>query len=271
LEIAFILMKRTTILVMLVIACLLAVAVGVWVWDTHRVKPLGTKRVDLGNGVTMDFVWIPPGEFMMGSPTNEVERGSDETQHRVKISQGFWMGKFEVTQKQYQAVMGTNPSEFDLGGNYPVDTVSWEDAVAFCAKVKERTGVEMRLPTEAEWEYACRAGTTTAYYTGDMEADLARAGCFDGNSERGIKIWKWDRRRHEPRSVGSFVANAWGLYDMHGNMWEWCGDGTENGANRALRGGSWSNFARNCRSAVRYDDRPTYRYVSIGFRCVLSR
>jgi formylglycine-generating enzyme required for sulfatase activity len=267
------------------VCLLIAVGVGIWVWDAQRVKPLGTKRVDLGNGVTMDFVWIPPGEFMMGSPTHEVGRLDNETQHRVTITKGFWMGKYEVTQKQYTAVMGTNPSHFDRGGSYPVDSVSWEDAVAFCAKVKERTGLELRLPTEAEWEYACRAGTTTAYYTGDTESDLARAGCFAGNSERGIKIWKWDRRRWEPRSVGWFEPNRWGVYDMHGNAWEWCADwygayptgmvldplGTENGEYRVLRGGSWLNNAQLCRSAHRNYADPSYRDLSHGFRCVLSR
>jgi len=267
------------------IGLLLAVAVGVWLWDANRVKPLGTKRVDLGNGVTMDFVWIPPGEFMMGSPTNEVERSDNETQHRVTITKGFWMGKFEVTQKQYTAVMGMNPSKYDLGGSYPVDTVSWDDAVAFCVKVKERTGLALRLPTEAEWEYACRAGTITAYSTGDAEADLARAGCFDGNSERGFKIWKWDRRRNEPRAVGRFEPNAWGVYDMHGNVWEWCADwygdyptatvadswGPGEGEYRVLRGGSWIDDAQDCRSASRLSNNPTSCYHYSGFRCVLSR
>jgi formylglycine-generating enzyme required for sulfatase activity len=222
---------------------------------------------------------------MMGSSTNEVGRESNETQHRVKITKGFWMGKYEVTQKQYRAVMGTNPSHFDRGGSYPVDSVSWEDAVAFCAKVKERTGLELRLPTEAEWEYACRAGTTTAYYTGDTGRDLARAGCFDGNAERGFKIWKWDRRRQEPRSVGWFEPNAWGLYDMHGNVWEWCADGyraystetevdpvgPETGSNRVVRGGSWRYDAQFCRSARRVSLFPSDRVSLSGFRCVLSR
>jgi formylglycine-generating enzyme required for sulfatase activity len=181
--------------------------------------------------------------------------------------------------------MGTNPSHFDRGGSYPVDSVSWEDAVAFCAKVKERTGLELRLPTEAEWEYACRAGTTTAYYTGDTEAELARAGCFAGNSERGIKIWKWDRRRWEPRSVGWFEPNRWGLYDMHGNMWEWCADwygkyptgmvvdplGPANGSLRVLRGGSWDSNAQYCRSANRVSFDPASPGLNVGFRCVLSR
>jgi formylglycine-generating enzyme required for sulfatase activity len=280
-------MKRLTQRTWFLVAGMAVVAaLGAWGWKTsHQVKPLDTKRVDLGNGVMMDFVWIPPGEFMMGSPTNEVGRDENETQHRVKITKGFWMGKYEVTQKQYTAVVGTNPSEFNLGGNYPVGNVSWDDAVAFCTKVKERTGLELRLPTEAEWEYACRAGTTTVYYTGDTEADLARAGCFGGNSERGFKIWKWDRRRREPRAVGSFVPNAWGLYDMHGNMWEWCADwygeyptgivvdplGPENGQSRVQRGGSWSFYAQYCRSAsrVRYD--PSSRSFNDGFRCVLVR
>jgi formylglycine-generating enzyme required for sulfatase activity len=267
------------------IGMLLAVVIGVWVWDVNRVKPLGTKRVDLGNGVTMDFVWIPPGEFIMGSPTNEVGREVNETQHRVKITKGFWMGKYEVTQKQYAAVMGTNPSVYDLGGSYPVDNVSWDDAVAFCAKMKARTGLELRLPTGSEWEYACRAGTTTAYYTGDTEADLARSGCFDRNAWRGIKIWKWGRKRFEPRRVGCFEPNAWGVYDMHGNIYEWCADwygeyptgtvadpmGPETGEFRVVRGGSWRFDAQFCRSANSSINDPSARDTVFGFRCALSR
>jgi formylglycine-generating enzyme required for sulfatase activity len=280
-------MKRMTKRTWMLVAGMVIVAVAVaWAWmATHPRNTDTFRRVDLGNGVTMDFVWIPAGDFMMGSPTNEVGHSDDETLHQVKIAKGFWMGKYEVTQKQYAAVMGTNPSQFDLGGSYPVDTVSWDDAVAFCTKVKERAGLEMRLPTEAEWEYACRAGTTTAYYTGDTKADLARAGCFNGNAERGIKIWKWDRRRQEPRSVGWHQPNAWGLYDMHGNMWEWCADwygpydvgmvenptGPVTGNVRVLRGGSWDFLARCCRSAYRYWYDPSFRDHYDGFRCVLVR
>jgi formylglycine-generating enzyme required for sulfatase activity len=229
-----------------------------------------TPAISLGAGVTMEMVPVPPGSYLMGSPEAEAGRDNDETpRHQVTISRPFYIGKYEVTQAQWVCVMGSNPSWFK-GEDLPVENVSWNDCLEFCRKLTEReraagrlpAGVVYRLPTEAEWEYACRAGTTTRYYTGDSESDLARAGWFDGNS---------GDRTHP---VGQKVANAFGLYDMHGNVWEWCQDwygsyitddatdpgGPQRGSLRVLRGGSWSNNASYC---------PAFADSSLGFRLVL--
>jgi formylglycine-generating enzyme required for sulfatase activity len=214
-----------------------------------------TKTLDLGRGAKLELVWIPPGEFMMGE---------DSTAHRVKLTKGFWMGKYEVTQEQYEAVVGSNPSYFK-GANNPVEQVSWHDAVAFCNKVGGR------LPTEAEWEYACRAGTTTKYHSGDTDSDLARVAWYDGNSG------------NTTHAVGGKQANAWGLHDMHGNVWEWCADwygdypkgdvtdpvGPSSGSRRVLRGGSWLNTASYCRSAHRGRTYPSNCNYYCGVRVVV--
>ena len=228
--------------------------------------------VDLGGGVEMEFVWIPPGTFMMGSPASEKGRGADEGPVRkVTISKGFWMGKYEVTQEEWEAVMGNNPSHFK-GGRHPVETVSWNDATAFCRALSQKTGKAVRLPTEAEWEYACRAGTTTVYHSGDDEKDLAKAGWDKGNS---------GGRTHP---VGKKEPNAWGLHDMHGNVWEWCADrdgkypsgpvtdptGANTGTCRVFRGGSWCSYAFCCRAAFRNSYYPDGVYNSIGFRVARS-
>jgi formylglycine-generating enzyme required for sulfatase activity len=164
------------------------------------------------------------------------------------------MGVYPVMQAQWLAVMGSNPSYFK-GTDRPVDSVSWENCVVFC----ERLGQRFRLPTEAEWEYACRAGTSTAYYTGDGLDALKRAGwcSYDGTLGSGM----------ETRPVGQFEPNAWGLYDMTGNVWEWCLD--KRGDYRVLRGGSWCGTPRNGRSADKVLDRADYRYSHIGFRILL--
>jgi formylglycine-generating enzyme required for sulfatase activity len=172
----------------------------------------------------------------------------------------FSMGVYEVTQQQYEAVMGSNPSEFK-GANNPVENVSWDDAVAYCAKLSSlpaelAAGRVYRLPTEAEWEYACRAGTTTEYSFGDNEQDLGKYAWFETNS--GSK----------PHAVGEKLPNGWGLYDMHGNVWEWCSDAE--GSFRVLRGGSWFYGAAYCRSAYRRTNVPTFRHANIGFRLALS-
>ncbi len=182
----------------------------------------------------------------------------------VKIpGKNYAFGKYEVTQKQYEAVMKNNPSRFK-GENLPVENVSWNDAVEYCKKLtaQERAlgrisvNQEYRLPTSDEWDHACRAGTTTKYYTGDAEVDLARAGWYDGNS---------DRKTHP---VGQKVPNAFWLYDMHGNVWEWIS--TPYGSRRVRRGGSWRNHAYDCESSIWYSDSPGHRSYGLGIRVVLS-
>jgi formylglycine-generating enzyme required for sulfatase activity len=228
---------------------------------------------DLGNGVTLEMAVIPGGIFMMGSPENEEGRHDKESpQHQVTVP-SFFMGKYPVTQAQYQAIMGTNPSRFK-GSNRPVQSADWNNAVAFCEKLSQRTGKNYRLPSEAEWEYACRAGTTTPFHFGEMiTTDLAN---YNGNYK-------------ETTEVGSFgVANNFGLYDMHGNVWEWCQDSwhssykgaptdgsawldTEENTNlKLLRGGSWGYYPAYCRSAYRYNLNLDDLNVAFGFRVVCS-
>ncbi|WP_349247218.1 formylglycine-generating enzyme family protein [Anaerobaca lacustris] len=214
------------------------------------------------------MVFIPPGEFVMGSPSTEPGRYRGEgPQHCVTLTKGFYLGVYEITQSQWRAVMGDNPSHFQ-GDDLPVENVSWEDAVAFCRKLSEQEGVEYRLPTEAEWEYACRAGSSTRYHSGDSDSDLGDYAWYHANSNR----------RTQP--VGRKKPNAWGLHDMHGNVWEWCQDryvayprhsvtdplGVASGADRAFRGGSWQSIARDCRSACRLWITLGYRDNAMGFR-----
>ncbi|GCL40902.1 bifunctional serine/threonine-protein kinase/formylglycine-generating enzyme family protein [Dolichospermum planctonicum] len=236
---------------------------------------------DLGNGVTLEMVEIPGGTFIMGSPENEAGRYSDEgPQHQVTVP-AFFMAKYELTQAQYQAIMGSNPSAFK-GNNRPVERVSWNDAVTFCEKLSQKTQKYYRLPSEAEWEYGCRAGTTTPFYFGEsITADLVN---YDGNYTYGSA--SKGQYRQQTADVGSFPPNAFGLYDMHGNVWEWClddyidnynatpKDGSaltrRSGYNKLLRGGSWFNNPAVCRSAYRYNDNLVYSNYGIGFRVVCS-
>ncbi len=211
----------------------------------------------------MKFAWIPPGTFLMGG--NAVE---DNPQHRVTISKGFWMGIFPVTQAQWQAVMGYNPSHFP-GPDRPVETVSWDDCQEFCQKLAELTVKPIRLPTEAEWEYACRAGTTSEYFSGNGEDALRKVGWYSPNNKEQTHL------------VGETkVANAWGLFDVHGNVWEWCQDyygqltsdntndpfNLKNGDARVFRGGSWCSDAANCRAAFRNGHAPSRRFGNVGLR-----
>jgi len=232
------------------------------------------------------MVRINGGTFTMGSPANEPDRRDNEVQHPVTVS-SFYMGKYEVTQKEYQEVMGTNPSQFK-GDNLPVENVSWFDAVEYCNKRSQQEGLTpaytingtnvtwnrnangYRLPTEAEWEYTCRAGTTTAYNTGASITD--NTGWYSANSG------------DTTHPVGQKPANAWGLYDMHGNVWKWCWDwfgnyasgaqtdpvGASSGSDRVRRGGSWGNTAQYARSAYRNYNSPAFWSGYLGFRVALN-
>ena len=243
----------------------------------------------------MKLAYIPPGEFMMGSrdSAEEVARkvGEDiepksfkdeHPQHRVKITKGFYMGTTEVTQLQYEKVMNDNPSYFK-GYNNPVEAVAWQDAVEFCRRLSEKEGETYRLPTEAEWEYACRAGSTTPFCTGETispnQANYLGTYVY-GNGNKGI----W---RVKTTPVGSFSRNNFGLYDMHGNVQEWCQDrydgsyyaaspvpnpqGPSSGMYRVLRGGYWYAPPWNCRSAARYSIKNHSRSIyQGGFRVILE-
>jgi len=228
----------------------------------QEVKPGKTGVINLGNDVKLEMLLIPAGKFKMGSPESEKGRDADETQHEVTLTKPYYMGKYEVTQEQWEAVMGNNRSS-TKGAKFPVTDVSWEDCQEFIKKVNENTKGGYRLPTEAEWEYACRAGTTTAYSYGDR---LTRSDAnIDGDS---IK------------AVGNYKSNAFGLYDMHGNVWEWCEDwhgdypdgaiidpkGPATGRHRVLRGGSFLTCASRARSSYRSGISPSSRYFTVGFR-----
>ncbi|MGB8701212.1 MAG: SUMF1/EgtB/PvdO family nonheme iron enzyme [Thermosynechococcaceae cyanobacterium] len=229
-------------------------------------------RESLSNGITLDLVKIPGGTLQMGS--NEHER--EQPIHAVKVPP-FWLGKFPVTQEQYEAVMGTNPSNFK-GAKRPVEKVSWYDAVEFCQHLSKKSGNQYRLPSEAEWEYACRAGTQTPFYFGEtLTSDLANYGGTESyaNGPKG-------EYRGETTEVGIFPPNGFGLYDMHGNVFEWCADhwhenyqgapadgsawlSENDNDNRLLRGGSWINSPWGCRSAYRIYDTPDARFNHSGF------
>ena len=219
--------------------------------------------------VYLEMAVIPGGTFMMGSPENEEGRCDDESpQHQVTVP-SFFMGKYPVTQAQYQAIMGTNPSYFK-GSNRPVECVSLYDAVVFCEKLSQKTGKTYRLPSEAEWEYACRAGTTTPFHFGEtITTDLANYnGNFTyehyGQTPKGVD-------RKQTTEVGSFgVANNFGLYDMHGNVWEWLHIEENIDWIHWVRGGSWYNNPVYCRSASRDSTYPYSNYYSVGFRVVCS-
>ena len=230
-----------------------------------------TKTFTLPGGVVMEMIYVAPGSFTMGSPGTEEDHEDDETQHGVTLTKGYWLGKYEVTQRQWESVMGYNPSRFK-GWNRPVENVSWKDCQRFIDKVdaaaRQQFGGGARLPTEAEWEYACRAGTTTAYSWGSaLNGD--RANC-DGNYPCGTAVK--GRNRYETADVGSYSPNDWGVYDMHGNVYEWCSDwyGSYGGVYRVLRGGSWNSRARRCRSAHRDGNDPGSRRFYNGFRLCCS-
>ena len=220
--------------------------------------------------LSMEMLWVKPGTFEMGSPLSEKHRRDDETRHTVTLTQGFYLGKHEVKQTHWEKVMGSNPSHFK-GGDRPVESVSWTDVTSFCYKLTELerkagrlpAGMAYQLPTEAQWEYACRAGTTTAYSFGDeLTSDQAN-----------IRV-----AHDETTDVGQYPANPWGFHDMHGNVTEWCADWygyttdavrDPVGSGRVRRGGSWDFTAPDARSAYRRRHAPAFRHHILGFRLSL--
>ena len=232
-----------------------------------EVPPERSMLVEIGNGVKVAMVLVPAGTFAMG----EDKGGTDYPMHRVTISKPFWLGKYEVTHKQWAAVMGSYPSEFDGNVERPANEVSWADCQAFIRKLNALTRMHFRLPTEAEWEYACRAGTSDAF-----AGELSQIAWTRENTALSGQVL--------PLPVGLKKPNSWGLHDMHGNVWEWCEDrydenyyqrsperdppGPANGPARVLRGGCWLSFQQYCGSAYRYSLPPTDRVPIVGFRLV---
>ncbi len=231
-----------------------------------------SEHKTINNSIGMEFVLITAGEFDMGSPSNELGRTDESPVHHVKISKAFYMGKYEVTQKQWRDVMGSSPSYFK-GDNLPVESVSWNEVQEFIKKLNQKEGSnKYRLPSEAEWEYAARAGTTTRYSFGEDASKLGDYAWYDANS--GSK----------PHDVGQKKPNPWGLYDMYGNVWEWMHDIYHNnysgapidgsswesgvGSSRVVRGGYWRLIAKYCDSADRGPNDPSNRLGYLGFRLV---
>jgi formylglycine-generating enzyme required for sulfatase activity len=227
-------------------------------------------------GVIQRFRWLQPGKFLMGSPQSEKERSDDEVQHEVTLSQGFWLADTACTQTLWQAVMGNNPASFSDDPRNPVERVSWNDTQGFIQKLNEAvSGLKAKLPTEAQWEYACRAGTTTPFSFG--ENITSEQVNYDGNYPNA-------GGKKETVPVKSLPANPWGLYEMHGNVWEWCQDwygsypaepvrnpeGSQTGVERVVRGGSWGYDGGYVRSAIRSGYDPADRYDHLGFRLALG-
>jgi formylglycine-generating enzyme required for sulfatase activity len=284
---------------------------GEWGQDRFGVYLAFTLEPERGEPVTQRLRWIPPGRFLMGSPEDET-RGlaKDESEtarfeaehprHPVLITEGFWLFETACTQALWQAVMGENPSRFH-SPDRPVEQVSWHDVQAFLTRINARIpGLDLRLPTEAQWEHACRADTDTALYTGPVRIvgrnnapALDPIAWYGGNSgvdydlEEAHDSSGWPEKQYPHTRAGTRPVklkqpNPWGLYDMLGNVWEWCADGERRydaqamvdpvgpggaGAGRVLRGGSWDDGARDCRSACRDHSLPDFRYDYLGFRC----
>ncbi len=284
--------------------------VGYWTWRLTEgsscpapglptaagAQPAQGAAKEITNSIGMKLVLIPAGKFQMGSPVTEAERDPEELRHEVVIARPFYLGAHEVTQGQWQRVLGKNPAHFKAnpgGADYPVEQVRWPEAVGYCKRLSElaaerQAGRTYRLPTEAEWEYACRAGTATVFHFGDALSTQANCnGLYPyGGAARGPYLQKTAK-------VGSYAPNAWGLYDMHGNVAEWCADfydpdyyknspkedpkGPEKGVLstgyvneffRVVRGGCWLDEARGCRAAYRFRMQPSEPYRLVGFRVV---
>ncbi len=280
--------------VVVVVAASLAGGIG-WYCHLGAEQPKDEVKV-VTNSIGMMLVPIPPGKFVMGSPEKELHRNSDEVSHEVTITRPFHMGIYEVTQQQYEVVMGANPSFFAKSGGgkqrvnrkdtaqHPVERVSWNDAVAFCKKLSAKEGKTYRLPTEAEWEYACRAGANTVFHAGnDFNSNLANI--------NGLVYSSYGKEEAGPfyRATvpcGEYKENKFRLFDMHGNVQEWCSDwyagdyykkspkddppGPAEGTERVLRGGAWPSSAKACRSAGRNHLPPDEKSYTTGFRVVLE-
>ena len=289
-----------------------------------RFLNVASKTFTLSDGVELKLIRIPNGRFLMGSPTEEFGRESDERQHWVTLSHDFYLGETEITQGQWKAIMRgklakqdkkdlTNPSYFQ-SDDRPVEQVSWNDAMQFCEELNKRFSQQLNgkwkftLPTEAQWEYACRAGTTTSLNNGENmiiigknnSPNLDGLGWYGGNCgqnfelSNGYDISGWSEKQYSDSRGGTHPVrrkrkNDFGLYDMHGNVWEWCLDSCNwnsgvvtdtysgeqkdpvcsTGSYRVIRGGSWSNYAQDCRSANRYNYDPASRHSGVGFRVAL--
>jgi formylglycine-generating enzyme required for sulfatase activity len=247
-------------------------------WGTLPVSVSGNLPGTYTNSLGMTFILLPAGTFTMGSPSDEPGRFSNEgPQHQVTLTQSFYMQQTEVTQAQWEAVMGSNPSSFSGCPSCPVEEVSWDDVQTYISYMNVRGEGTYNLPTEAQWEYAERAGSTTAFYNGGI---TETGSGYDPNLD--AIGWYSYNSGSETHPVAQKTPNAWGLYDMSGNVYEWCQDwysgsyydsspstdpaGPSSGSSRVLRGGSWIYYARSCRSAYRINYGPGNRYKSIGFR-----
>jgi formylglycine-generating enzyme required for sulfatase activity len=256
-------------------ACCLALVTSLVAVTGHFAVPAQQQEQPkpFTSSMGMKFAWIPPGTFLMGSPKEEAGRDEKEVQHRVTLTKGFYLGVTTVTQEQWNALMTENPSRYKREKNLPVENVTWDECREFLKKMGDKDGQAYRLPTEAEWEYACRAGAKGLYCYGD---DLKMLGRY---------AWYADNAEERPHSVAQKKLNRWGLHDMHGNVWEWCADwygdyprqgvadpqGPEKGTNRVLRGGSFYSPAVFVRSAIRGSFDPAKRGRNIGFRAVKCR
>ena len=284
-------MNRKNIIVAVVVLCVTAAAVLYFTshggrGGSHRQagnRPRETITVDLGGGVKMEFMSMPAGRFMMGAAPGEDGAYADESpQHAVIIDKDVWLGKYEVTQAQWQRVMGNNPSTFqEAGPSAPVDSVTWDDCIVFFEKLNALLAANtngpalkgFRLPTEAEWEYACRAGTTTRFSGGGNDGEVTDFAWCAANSE------------NTTHPAGQKKPNAWEFYDMQGNVWEWCSDwygaytenseknptGQPHGASRVLRGGSWAGYPLSTRSGRRFFSLPSVTTQEFGLRAAWER
>jgi len=232
------------------------------------------------NSIHMDLIQIQAGSFNMGSPKDEPERISGETLHHVTISKPFFLSTTPVTQKQWKRLMGNNPAKFKRDEKCPVESISWDQAVAFCTKLSAKEKRNYRLPTEAEWEFACRAGTETPFYTGQ---GITR----DDANYNGRMVYPGSpkgKKSERTTPVGQHPANPHGLADMHGNVWEWCSDwydryalkepadptGPRVGRLKAMRGGSWEHSARRARSACRRAEEEGFSDYTVGMRVLME-